>query len=303
MRALTARACWGCWLLVIAFACAEGVEADIDPAETAGSSGKGGSGTGGGSSAGTSGAGKSSSGGTSGLTGSGGGAGSTVSAGSDSGGSAFAGEAGADGAPGGSGATSAGGDVTGGGGEPGSAGEPGVGSGGASGGTCVTTGTPYKVQVWNCRTGVNTPGCSMRIVKTTSGSVPLADLRVSYWISNEETAPWTYVNTTVGRHYPTDPYYDSDAAVSFDQVDDASSVAGADTRFDFTFTGTKGLGSIGANEDIEWGWYMSLNNTGATGDPTNDYSQRSAADPSAGGPGFDKVALYVDGTLVWGCEP
>jgi hypothetical protein len=136
--------------------------------------------------------------------------------------------------------------------------------------------------------------------------VALAELKVSFWISNEENSSWMYINTTVGRNYPADPYYDTDLTVSRSQAADATGTAGADTRFDFTFSGSKALGSLGANETLVWGWYMELDGGGygaPNSNPENDYSYRLGGDPGASGGGFDKVALYVGGVLVWGCEP
>ncbi|MEH0153196.1 cellulose binding domain-containing protein [Limibacter armeniacum] len=127
----------------------------------------------------------------------------------------------------------------------------------------------------------------LNIVNNGTSSVPLSELTVRYWFTNDNPAPLNFVcdYAKIGK---------SHISGSFASVNRA----GATNYLELSFSSSAGSISAGGETDIikarvhktDWSNF----------DETDDYSYDASKTSFTT---FDKVTLYRNGALVWGVEP
>jgi hypothetical protein len=268
---------------LVAFACATESN-QIEPPGNGGGSGNT-SGSGSGATSGNGGTGLTS--GTGGSSSSGGKGGTGNSA---FGGSAGVGGSGNGGTTGGT--SSSGGTAGTSGGSSGAGGTTTGGTGGTSGGSAGSGGTGGVPQdvidaadvVAHTKNDKTTASSSeiffhFYLENQSDDPLPMANVEVRYWFDPDGVTP------QVAKYYQ---------AASIQGQTVAFQEAGANSYVKMTFTGntiTKGA-DLSASE-------FQLQITGGTFDQSDDWSWTASGTRAPN----DKVTVYLDGTLVWGCEP
>ncbi len=268
---------------LLAFACATESSEIAPPDPTSGgtsssgaTSGDGGSGltstSGGTSSSGAT----SGNGGTSASFGGSAGLGGSGSGGTTGGTSSSGGTAGSDGGSGGAGGSS--------GGSGGSGGATGGSAGsGGSGGVpqSVIDAADVVVHTKNDQTGASSSTIFFHffIENQSDDPLPMANVKVRYWFDPDG-------NTPSLAHFYQGP--------SIAGQTDTFHEAGENSYVEMAFTGN----TISKGADLN-GTEFQIQITGGTYDQTDDWSWTASGTRAPN----DKVTVYLDGTLVWGCEP
>ena len=206
---------------------------------------------------------------------------------------------------GGAGATSSGGSsasgrggAAGGGGAGGSAGSAGS-SGGAAAvfepGACADAPT-LSLKYQNESTQAAQIAAEYQVSNTSDTPVALGSLIIRYFFSSEETSGWTPSVFNAEVKGPGDAYQKAEGTLKV--VPLGSKVEGADTYAELTFAAGPMLAK-GATAAVKWALQPS-NYSEPNQVQSNDYSY-NAADTAF--TVWDHVAIYQDGTLVWGCLP
>jgi len=228
----------------------------------------------------------------------------------------------ASGTPGGTGQVSQGG-ATGsvGGASPSGAGVPGVGGGGSVGasgsvgqtGAAGTTGSGGAAPVFESGTCASGPSLSLsyqqassnskqitgryQFSNTTNTPIPLAQLKIRYFFSNEETSGWSTAIYDAKLDGGTDGYRAITGA-TLSVLPLATMVPGADSYLELSFSSALSI-EKGATGTVSWDLqphsYSPPDQVQA-----DDYSYNAAA---AAYTVWDHVVVYQGSTLIWGCTP
>jgi hypothetical protein len=276
---------WGC-AFAVAAACAGGEDVLFD------NSNKGGSGGQSGSSSGTSGSGN---GGESGSSqGGSGGAGGVSQGGAGQGGSSQGG-AGQGGSGGSAGTAGTGGA----GGSAGSAGGAGVDGGSDASSACnppPVVGTPVTGQgvtlKYQTATTPTDNSIQFRLQITGSASIPLSELEIRYYFTNEATGPFTldfFYGGLMGTDITTKVQR---TLVSM------TPVTGADAYLSYKFDANTGTLSSGGTIELNPGFHKT--DYQANFNECNDYSYDPTASSYKDNP---RIAVFRNGTLIWGAPP
>jgi len=193
-----------------------------------------------------------------------------------------------------------GGSSIGSGGLSGAMGNAGSGSGGASpvfeSGTCASSPSmslSYQQQSNNSKQ----ISARYQFINTTDTPIPLAQLKIRYFFSDEETSGWSaaiYDAKLEGGTGGYRPLAGSVLAVS----PLGATVAGADSYLELSFSSTASI-EKGAIATVNWDLQPHSYNA-PDQVQTNDYSYNAAAVAYTV---WDHVVIYQSANLVWGCTP
>lgn len=200
-------------------------------------------------------------------------------------------------------------------GAPGNGGAGGVGAGGtvAQGGSAGVAASGGSGPVFESGTCASSPSMSLsyqqasnnpkqitgryQFSNTTNTAIPLAQLKIRYFFSNEETSGWTTAIYDAKLDGGTDGY----RAISGSMLAVSplgAKVPGADSYLELSFTSPLSIekGAIGTvSWDLQPHSYSAPDQV-----QSDDYSYGATATAYTV---WDHVVIYQGNTLVWGCTP
>ncbi len=238
-----------------------------------------------------------------GKGGTGGSAGSTSYGGTSYG---YAGTSGTGGASGGSASTSSsGGSGTtsggnGGSAQGGSSGSAGTSASGGSSGSGGTSGNApvsadgFSVQ-YKVEQMTNTIGCQLTIKNSGSLTVPLSELTLRYYYTNEISVATV---TDVNWAGVNPGSKDFKGQVTSQVVDLTPATSAADSYLEFSFGGS--ALSVAPNETADLSWQIHASDWSQSYVQTGDYSFDSSKSTLTD---WDHVVLLRNGGIIWGAEP
>jgi len=187
-----------------------------------------------------------------------------------------------------------------------------IGSGGTSG-TTGSAGSGGTSPVFESGVCASSPSMSLsykqasnnpkqitaiyQFINTTDTPIPVAQLKIRYFFSNEETSGWSTMIYDAKLDGGTVGYRSlAGSAIAVSPL--GATVPGADSYIEVSFSSTESLekGAIGTvNWDLQPHSYNAPDQV-----QTDDYSYNAAAVAFTV---WDHVVIYQGGNLVWGCTP